>query len=258
MQNLPLAGIRVVVTRAADQASSLSRGLAERGAEVIEVPTIAIAEPSDGGAALRRSLEDLDAIEWLVVTSPNGARRAADALEISGGAGGLARAGVSVAAIGPGTAEALADHGIAADLVPERFVAEGLLAAFPTPADDAGLVVLAQASGARPVLAEGLSGLGWPVEVVEAYRTVHPSVAVEMSEAVVTADVVTFTSASTVAGYVHALGVGGVPPIVACIGPITADAAIGAGLDVTLVADPHTIPALVEAIVRHVSQDRDR
>lgn len=249
MDHLPLAGRRIVVTRATGQASRLTRALAALGAEVVHLPLIAIDDPVDGGAALRATLGDLSGAEWLVVTSPNGADRVAAHVDPAG----LAAAGTSLAAIGPGTTEALVGHGFDVDLVPERFVAEGLLAAFPAPAAGAGRVLLAQAAGARPVLAEGLRGAGWTVDVVEAYRTVNPPVPADLATAARAADLVTFTSASTVTGWMAAVGAdpaGGPPsPLVACIGPITADAARAAGLTVDVEAAEHTIDGLVAAIV---------
>ena len=124
--------------------------LEAEGATVLSVPTIAIEDPPDGGEALRAALADV--WDWVVVTSPNGAERAVAA------AGGRAAAlAVPWAVVGPGTAEALGRHGIRAALVPDRFVAEGLLEVFPAPPPDrVGRVLVAQAEAARPVLAEGL------------------------------------------------------------------------------------------------------
>ncbi|MGY6502656.1 MAG: uroporphyrinogen-III synthase [Acidimicrobiales bacterium] len=244
MEDLPLAARRIVVTRATAQASRLVDELAERGAVVTALPLIAVDDPSDGGAALRAALGDLAGVSWLVVTSANGAARVASHLDPAA----LAATGTSLAAIGPGTADELTRRGFAVDLLPERFVAEGLLEAFPSP-DGGGRVLLAQAAGARAVLADGLRASGWPVAVVEAYRTVHPSVPDHLADEARRADVVTFTSASTVEGWVAAIGVVPPQPAVACIGPITAAAARSAGLAVAVEADEHTIAGLVSAIV---------
>jgi uroporphyrinogen-III synthase len=246
----PLAGIKVVVTRASDQASSLADALQALGAEVVLIPSIAIVDPADGGAALRTALADLDRFDWLVVTSANGAARVASSLPDRGA---LGTNGVRVAAIGPGTASALADHGIVADLVPERFVAEALLDAFPRPSGGRGAVLLAQAAGARRVLADGLARAGWQVEVVEAYRTVHPPIAPDRAELACDADVATFTSASSVGGFMAAIGERTITGAVVCIGPITAEVARSAGLSVDAVADPHTIDGLVDAVVALVA-----
>lgn len=251
MEGAPLTGARVVVTRATNQASSLVERLGALGAEVVAVPTIAVVEPTDGGEALRATLGCLDEYDWLVVTSANGAEQVVTHL-----AGMDIPPAIKVGVIGPGTADALAREGITPDLVPDRFVAEGLLADFPPPPTQGGRVLLAQAAGARPVLADGLAAAGWQVERVEAYRTVHPAVDGELADRARSADVVTFTSASTVTGYVAAVGLAPPPRAVACIGPVTAEAARSAGLQVDAVAEPHTIDGLVDAVVGLVSAGR--
>ena len=111
----PLFGQTVVVTRPEGQASVLADQLRAAGAEAIVLPVIEIEEPADGGAALTAALDDLGAYDWLVVTSANGARRV-----LAGLPDARALGGVSVAAIGPGTAAALAEGNIRADLVPDR------------------------------------------------------------------------------------------------------------------------------------------
>ncbi|MBK5222538.1 MAG: uroporphyrinogen-III synthase [Acidimicrobiia bacterium] len=237
----PLAGRTVVVTRATDQASTLVDALTRLGADVVAVPVIAIVDASDEGAALAAALRRVAEFDWVVVTSANGGDRLVGS--------GVDLSAVQVAAIGPGTADALARHGVEAALMPERFVAEGLLAAFPAPPANGGRVLLAQAAGARPVLREELVAAGWDVEAVEAYRTVHPSIDAEQLAQATGADAITFTSASTVRGYVEAAGVEAVPPVVASIGPVTSEAARTVGLTVTIEAEEHTIPGLVSALV---------
>jgi uroporphyrinogen-III synthase len=129
--------------------------------------------------------------------------------------------------------------------VPDRFVAEGLLAVFPP---GPGRVLLPQAEAARPVLADGLVAAGWTVDAVVAYRTVPAEAAPALVERARGADAITFTSGSTVSGYLAAAGPGAVPAVVACIGPVTADAATAAGIPVTAVAAEHTIEGLVAAL----------
>jgi uroporphyrinogen III methyltransferase/synthase len=244
----PLFGRRVVVTRTRQQASQLAHALREAGAEPVEVPVIEVAEPADGGAALARAAGDLASYSWIVVTSPNGARRLLDAVAAHGGDArrfGAAR----VAAIGPGTAAVLAGSGIVADVVPPKYVAEALLEAIPWPPADGGRVLLARAEVARDVLPDGLRERGWTVDVVDAYRTLPASVTEEQRGAVADADIVTFTSSSTVQRFVEALGAGAAPPVVACIGPVTAATARELGLRVDVEADVHTVDGLVAAIV---------
>jgi uroporphyrinogen III methyltransferase/synthase len=242
----PLAGTTVVVTRTRAQASSLVTKLRDAGAVVREVPVIAIAEPPDGGVALRDAAGHLDRYAWVVATSPNGA----DAL--LGEASLDALRSAQIAVVGPATAERFTQHGIAVALVPDRYVAEGLLERFPDPPTSAGhppTVLLAQAAAARPVLADGLRARGWQVHSVVAYETVAADVDDDVRDTVVSADLITFTSASTVERYVDAFGADDVPPVVACIGPVTAAAARARGLLVDIEAPVHSIDGLVAAIV---------
>jgi uroporphyrinogen-III synthase len=236
----PLAGRSVVVTRAAEQASRLVATLAHRGATVVEVPTIVIMDAPDGGAALTDAVAHLDRYDWVVLTSTNGVQRFLAA------GGSAAAAGVRIAVVGPGTADALRHGGREPDLVPERFVAEALLEVFPP---GPGRVLLPQASAARPVLADGLGAAGWDVDAVVAYRTVAARPGPAVLERAAAADAITFTSGSTVTGYLAAAGPDAVPPVVVCIGPVTAGAAEQAGLTVTAVAAEHTIDGLAAAVV---------
>jgi uroporphyrinogen III methyltransferase/synthase len=241
----PLFGRRVIVTRAREQASGLVERLQELGAATVELPVIEIGEPDDGGAALREAAARVGKYDWVVFTSANAVVRFFAAL---GAVGSDTRAlgGRRVAAIGPGTADALAGAGVRADLVPERFVAESLLEAFPP---GPGRVLLPRAAVARDALPAGLAERGFTVDVVEAYRTIVGRPSSEALGAAATASAVTFTSSSTVTNYLAVAGDLPVPPVVACIGPITADTARAAGLSVDVVAAEHTIDGLVTALV---------
>lgn len=238
---LPLAGRTVVVTRAPEQSSSLVAHLRRAGAEVVAVPTIALAEPVDGGALLRRSAAAVDAHDWVAFTSANAVARFAACLSPAG------LGGVQVAAVGPATAAALTARGFEPDLVASRPHAGGLAAAFPP---GPGSVLLPQAAGASDALAHGLSAKGWTVTAVEAYRTVPVAVSADQVAAAAASDAIAFTSGSTVAGFLDGAGPGAVPPVVACIGPVTAAAAEARGLAVTAVADEPTVAGLVAALVR--------
>lgn len=243
----PLVGLRIVVTRPRHQSSRLAERLEQEGATAVVVPTIEIVDPDDGGASLRAAAAALDTYDWVVVTSPNGAERFCAALD------GRGLDGTRVAVIGPGTGAVLARHGLEPDLRPDRFVAESLLAAFPAPGpDDRGRVLLARAAVARDVLPDGLRAAGWQVEVVDAYRNVPVVPDDEARRRVADADIITFTSASAVDNWVASFGTDGCPSIVACIGPVTADAARAVGLRVDIVPVDHTIDGLVDAIVGHV------
>jgi uroporphyrinogen III methyltransferase/synthase len=236
----PLFGRRIVVTRAREQASQLVDRLHALGAETVELPTITVVGPADAGAALRTAAAAVSTYDWVVFTSANTVDRFLPLLR-DGRAFGPAR----VAAIGPGTADRLLGANVAADLVPERFVAEGLLDEFP---DGPGRVLLPRAAVARDVLPDGLRAKGWDVDVVEAYRTEQERPSDAALEAAAHADAVTFTSSSTVTNYLT-LG-GPLPPVVACIGPVTAQTARDAGLQVDVEADVHTVDGLVDALLR--------
>ena len=245
----PLFGRRIVVTRAREQASELVAKLAELGAVTVEVPAVEVHDAEDGGAGLRVAVGELRSYDWVVLTSPNGARALLAALRTLGldaRAFGRSR----IAAIGPGTAEALAAGNVLVDLVPPQFVAESLVEVFPDPpADRPGRILLARAAAARDVLPKGLAARGWEVEIVEAYRTVAASLPEERRAELASADMVTFTSSSTVTRFLDAAGPDAVPPVVATIGPITAATAREHGLRVDVEAPVHTIDGLVEAIL---------
>ena len=132
-------------------------------------------------------------------------------------------------------------------------MAESLVEAF---SDGPGRVLLPQAAGARPVLADGLAARGWDVEVVEAYRTVAATPTAEALTRAASADAITFTSASTVHGYLDVAPPGSSPPVVVTIGPVTSAAARAAGLDVTIEAAPHTVDGVVAALVRALATTR--
>jgi uroporphyrinogen III methyltransferase / synthase len=247
-ENRPLFGRRVVVTRAREQAGDLVTRLQAHGAATVEVPAIEIREPADGGAALAAAVDRLGDYDWVVLTSPNGARRLLDAVR-DGRRDARVFAGARLAAIGPGTAEALAGGNLTVDLVPPRFVAESLLDALPAPSATGGRLLLVRAAVARDVLPEGLRAKGWDVDVVEAYRTEQAPLTDEQAAAVAAADVVTFTSSSTVSNFLAAMGGRPIPLVVAAIGPITAATAREHGLAVDVEAEVHTIDGLVDTLV---------
>ena len=253
-ENRPLFGRRIVVTRARDQASELVERLSALGAATVEVPAIEIRDPADGGAALAAAARRLagGAYDWVVVTSPNGARRLLAAVR-DAGLDARAFGGTRLAAIGPGTADALAAGNLVPDLVPDRFVAEALVEAFPT---GSGRVLLARAAIARGALPAGLAAKGWDTDVVDAYSTEPVPLGPEQAGALAGAEVVTFTSSSTVTNFLRAIGDRPVPPVVAAIGPITAATARDNGLTVDVEADVHTIPGLVDALVAWAERSR--
>ncbi|MEO8334449.1 MAG: uroporphyrinogen-III C-methyltransferase [bacterium] len=247
---LPLFGRRIVVTRASAQAGTLHAALAELGAEVLEVPALRI-EPLDV-EPLRAALSSNAGYDWIVLTSQNAVSAMWTALR-SLGKDARALAALRVACVGPSTAEALAAHGIIADVVPERFVAEGVLEALEARKNVRGSRVLyIAAEGARDVLPTGLVNLGCTVDIVRAYRTVHDGSGTDgLRDALErgTVDAVTFASASAVRGFVDAVGsdlARRAPAIT--IGPTTSAAAREAGLTVAAESSEASMPALVRAV----------
>jgi uroporphyrinogen-III synthase/ribosomal protein S18 acetylase RimI-like enzyme len=243
----PLDGVRVVVTRPRDQSASLIDALEDQGAVTVPVPVIEIADPPDGGVALREGLAALGPGDWVVISSPNGATRVAAGLRDR-----PLREGVSVAVIGPGTRTRAEALGIRVDLIPSSSIAEGLLAALPDPPTGGATMLLARAEEARAVLPEGLAARGWDVRDVAAYRTVGVPVAADDVVACRHADVAAFTSASTVRHLFEGVGRTNLPPVLATIGPATSAQATALGLAVDIEADEHTIPGLVAAIAATV------
>jgi len=241
----PLFGRKVVVTRAREQASELRRRLEALGAEVLELPSIRI-EPLDVARP------DLTRYKWLVCTSANGVTALFERGLAPYGLDARALGAVRVGAIGPGTARAFAERGITPDLVPERFVAESLLEAFPAPEAPGDRVLLARAEVARDVLPEGLEARGYAVDVLPVYRTVtaepDPADLAAVREGAI--DVITFTSSSTVTGFCDVVGALPDPqPTVVSIGPVTSKTARDHGLRVDAEAAVHTIDGLVAALL---------
>jgi uroporphyrinogen III methyltransferase / synthase len=242
-EDRPLLGRRVVVTRARRQASGLADRLRRAGAEVVLVPTIEIVAAGDGGAALAAAAARVREFDWVVLTSANAVENLFAYLHDARALGDT-----KVAAVGRATADALTARGVVTDLVPERAVGEALVAALPQPRPG-GRVLVPQGALARDTVAEGLAAAGWAVEVVEAYRTVPATPSADVLAAAAKGDAIAFTSGSTVESYLDAAGSPAVPPVVACIGPVTAATAAERGLGVTVVAGEATVDGLVAALV---------
>jgi uroporphyrinogen III methyltransferase/synthase len=246
----PLAGKRVVVTRAANQATALVTLLEASGAEVLVFPTIEIVDPEDF-REVEGAIRDLDLYAWAVFTSTNAvdrffARMAAadkDARHMSG---------LRVAAVGPATAAALGGHGIRPDFVPDEHVGEGVLEGLCVRGVGEGSrVLLPRAAEARELLPEELRARGVHVDVVPVYRTLpgagDPAVLERLRAGEV--DAVTFTSSSTVRNFktlTEGVDLSGMA--IACIGPVTAATARELGMDVAVEPEEYTVPALVEAL----------
>ena len=250
----PLFGKRIVVTRATQQAQALSERLRELGAEVIEMPATQVARLDL--APLRAAIRDLSRYDWLMLTSQNAVAIFWEQL-LGEGKDARALAGLKVAAVGPATAGALLEHGITVDVIPQRFVAEGLLEVLRDRDDVAGKKVLyVTAEGSRDVLPKGLREIGADVAVIEAYRSIPDGAGAERLAKAIDAgklDLATFTSGSAVRGYVEAIGddlARHVPAV--SMGPQTSEALQQAGIEVKAEAKESTLDGLVSAVLSAV------
>ena len=254
LERRPLHGKKVVVTRARAQASELSRQLDALGAEPIELPAIRI-EPRIDSEEVRRTVEALHTYALVCLTSANGVGLLFEAMAAQG-RDARALANASVAAIGAGTEAALAAHGVIADIVPERFVAEELVEALRKLELQGKPVLVARAAEAREVLPDALRKQGAMVDVVALYETVAEEPDPEALERAKDADFITFTSSSTVTNFMEASS-NGIPAgaKVISIGPITSEAIREAGLPVDVEADRHDIQGLVEALLGAATPD---
>jgi uroporphyrinogen III methyltransferase/synthase len=254
IERLPLHGKRILVTRARAQASGLAATLRELGAETIELPAIRIV-PRIDTEEVRAALDSIRGYALICLTSPNGVRLLFEGLAASG-LDARALAGATVAAIGPGTTRALSRNGIAADIVPGRFVAEALVEALAAVEVEGRRVLVARAAEAREVLPEALRERGAEVDVLALYETVREEPDEEAVASAQSADYVTFTSSSTVENLTAALGERfPTGARVVSIGPVTSEAARAAGLHVDVEAERHDVEGLVEALLAD-AQDR--
>jgi uroporphyrinogen III methyltransferase/synthase len=246
----PLFGTRIAVTRARAQSSELVAALDELGATVTEVPTIRT-EPLDP-APLDALIQRLDSIQTLVFTSRNGVdvffeRLAALGLD-SRALGSVAHVGV----VGAATGDACRAHGITPDVMPPKGArtAVGLLEELSKLPLFGTACAIVRAERGDERLPEGLSGIDVEVVLVPVYRTVVDEATSEQVAALTQADVVTFTSESTVNHAVAMLKPGQSMPPCVTIGPTTSAAALDAGLTVLQQADDPSIASLVTAVVQ--------
>jgi uroporphyrinogen III methyltransferase/synthase len=257
----PLFGKRIVVTRPREQAAELVELLDGLGAMVIQAPTIRIVPPEDAGP-LEAACTEAATFDWIVFTSANGV----DAFlgRLQAGSGDVRELkGVCLCAIGPGTADRLWRYGLKVDLMPGEYRLEAVIEALRATGDLAGQrILLPHADIARELLADELRRSGADVVEVVAYRTVpaeseregEPDVYRMLLDKRI--DVVTFTSASTVRNFVRLYGEEQAADLlrstaVACIGPVTAEAAAHYRISTAIMPTEYTMPGLVDAIVRH-------
>lgn len=259
--NRPLAGIRVLVTRARHQAAGLVEPLEALGAEVLVAPVIDTIAP-ESWAPADAAIDRLASYHWVVLTSTNAVDRFTARLA-ERGVPLEALAERRVAVVGAATAERLAELGITPALVPDDFRAEGLVACFERE-DVAGMRVLVpRAQKAREILPNALREMGAEVDVVPVYRTVPaaPDPAVLERLRAGTVDVVTFTSPSTVRHFLTSVAEAGLVPrdvmariASASIGPVTSEALRTRGYAVPIEAAVSTATGLVEAIIVHCAE----
>ena len=259
----PLAGKRIVVSRAQDQAAALSLPLRELGAEVLEIPFIEIRPPASF-RSLDDALRQIHNYDWLILTSVNGVKALAGRIRHLG-LDALNFVHLKVAAIGPATEQALEEQQFKVDVVPDKYVAEAVVSRLRDQVKGQR-ILLVRAKVARDVIPEELRRAGAVVEVVEAYETVVPETSRARLQSVLQdsarrPDVITFTSSSTVRNFVSLLDLRAEPGRCfdlqavkrASIGPVTSHTMRALGLPVDIEAREFTIPGLVQAIVAALS-----
>ncbi len=257
---LPLLGKRILVTRAKSQADSLVYSLEKNGAKIVLCPTIEI-RPPDNWKALDHKIENLRNYDWLVFTSANGVFYFLHRFDTLGH-GRAELAALKICAVGKKTAEKLTEERLQVDLLPNKFTAESLVSAF---IKKFGVgqrlrgtrMLLPAAKATRDVIRPTLEKLGVEVDVVEAYQNTLPEFSVTEVQELITKDKVDyaiFTSPSTITNLSLLLDSENLAAFltktkIACIGPVTAQAAQRCGLSVHLQPQEHTAPAIVDEIV---------
>lgn len=255
LENKPLWGKRIVVTRARSQASLLTEKIYELGGEAVEFPTISIKPVADINL-LYNALYNIEHYNWLIFTSVNAvdiffAEMKKLSLDIRN------LKGINICAIGPATRDKLEDKGLIVDTVPDEYRAEGILSVLKPRIKPGDWVLLPRARGARSVLPKTLKEWGAHVNEVYIYEAVPVSTVSEETKEKIKkgmVDYVTFTSSSTVSNFVKIVGRENIEAInksvkIACIGPITAETAEKEGFKVDLVAREYTIEGLIKAII---------
>ena len=256
----PLFGRRIIVTRSREQAGELIEMLEDRGAEAIAAPTIRIAAPDDA-APLDAAVGVVNRFDWIVFTSANSVDSFMARVLAQGDVRDLK--GVRIATVGPSTASRLNRYGIRVDLTPGEYRADGLTEALEAITPVRGSkVLLPRADIGREVIADDLRRAGAEVTDVVAYRTTLAQGERDGDRDVYRMlldgeiDAITFTSASTVRNFAQIHGEEQAADllrdvVVACIGPVTAEAAHQLGIPATLIPERYTIPDLVDTLVEH-------
>jgi uroporphyrinogen III methyltransferase/synthase len=250
----PLFGKRILVTRTRRQASVLAEALRENGAFVSEFPTIEITPNEKAYPELDCSIKDLSGFNWVIFTSANGVEVFFNRMKFLR-KDARAFANLNICAIGPATAEKLLEYGVAADLVPEKYIAESIAEALKGKVKGKK-ILLPRADIARAELAQLLEKDGATIKEIPIYKTTIPlGLSGELKDIVENTDMVTFTSSSTAENFAAILGChekeicGKIRA--ASIGPITTEAVKKAGIEIACEAREYTIPGLVEVILEY-------
>lgn len=238
----PLNGRSVVITRAKAQNESFRHMLEARGAEVVEVPLIAITEPDDKGRERDEVLQRFHEFDWIVITSPNGAERVAPFVTASHAAGD-AESFPSIAVVGEATARSL---GVTPSVIASPARADVLADVFPS---GAGTVLLVQGNIADDSLFVAISDKGWNVTRVVAYQTVSLRPPPEVEHPAMTADVLMLASGSAATAWYEAFSTS-TPSIVVAMGPSTAKVASALGIDISGTAPDQTLESMIETAER--------
>jgi uroporphyrinogen III methyltransferase/synthase len=251
-ERLPLFGQRIVVTRAREQAGEFSAKLRALGADVAELPVIALEEPADPGP-LDQAIAELESYDWIIFTSVNGVAFFMRRLDAS--ARDLRALRARICAIGPATRQSVEKLHLKVDLMPEEYVAESLVVAFGSLGLADKKILLPRAAVARDLIPAALAERGAFVTVVEAYRNVTPTNAAERAAAIFASprkpDWITFTSSSTVKNFLAIAGAAALEGVkIASIGPVTSETARKHGLTVDCEAEVYTIDGLIACMVR--------
>lgn len=254
-ENRPLWGKRIVVTRAREQASGLSRKLTRLGAECLECPVIRIVEPDDL-SPLDQAIDIIETYDWIIFTSVNGVEHFFKRLFAKGrDVRSLRR--IRTASIGPATAAKLEEYGFHSDIIPSTYQAESVITAFQEANISGKQILIPRAKEARHILPEELRKMGGIITEVPAYQTIRDESGAGLLLSRLrekTVDMVTFTSSSTVTNFKALLPTSGTDFLqgvkFAAIGPITAETAKNLGFTPHIIAETYTIPGLIEAICR--------
>lgn len=257
----PLQGRRILVTRAAEQAAEFTEQLHQRGAVVVECPTIQL-EPPEAWTNVDAAIHDLSSFDWLILTSVNGVRFFFTRLqELGSGIHDLQSC--KVCAVGPKTAEALLELGITPDLMPEQFTGEGVVAAFQGVDLQGKRILFPKADGARELIPQQLRSMGAEVIDPVAYRNIIPQALPDAARQALGQHqlaAVVFSSPSTVRNL--AALVGGVTQLqtmlsdlaVASIGPVTTKACQELGLSVAVEPEQATLDSLTNALEQYFAR----